>query len=89
MPRDDERSSVPLTPIPGTPPDLFHPPAGCAFAPRCAAAMQVCAVSQPPELSFGTSRTSCWLHHPQAERQRVDYGIATLASSPAPTEAGL
>ena len=89
MPRDDERSSVPLTPIPGTPPDLFHPPPGCAFAPRCAAAMQVCAVSQPPELSFGTSRTSCWLHHPQAERQRVDYGIATLASSPAPTEAGL
>jgi len=79
MPRDDTHASVPLTPIPGTPPDLFQPPTGCAFAPRCGAAMRVCAEQQPPELTFGSSRTSCWLHHPQALRQRESYGIAPLA----------
>ena len=31
-----------LTPIEGTPPDLFCPPKGCPFAARCEYAMEVC-----------------------------------------------
>ena len=31
---------VPLTGIPGSPPDLLHPPAGCRFAPRCPHALR-------------------------------------------------
>jgi peptide/nickel transport system ATP-binding protein len=40
---------VPLTGIPGRPPDLARPPAGCRFAPRCPKAMDRCR-TDPPEL---------------------------------------
>ena len=33
---------VKLTAIPGTPPNLKNPPAGCRFAPRCKFAMPEC-----------------------------------------------
>lgn len=32
-----------LSQIPGTAPNMFHPPAGCAFAPRCSRATDACA----------------------------------------------
>jgi peptide/nickel transport system permease protein len=38
---------VPLTGIPGSPPDLLRPPAGCRFAPRCPHAHERCTVAQP------------------------------------------
>jgi peptide/nickel transport system ATP-binding protein len=38
---------VPLTGIPGRPPDLAEPPQGCRFAPRCPKAMATCATTQP------------------------------------------
>jgi len=37
-----------LTPIPGRPPDLLDPPAGCLFAPRCKYAQDKCMVEAPP-----------------------------------------
>jgi peptide/nickel transport system ATP-binding protein len=40
---------VPLTGIPGRPPDLARPPAGCRFAPRCPRVMDRC-TSDAPEL---------------------------------------
>jgi peptide/nickel transport system ATP-binding protein len=43
---------VPLIGIPGSPPDLARPPAGCRFAPRCPKAMQVCE-DTPPGLHRG------------------------------------
>ncbi|MCF2525711.1 ABC transporter ATP-binding protein [Yinghuangia soli] len=51
--------------IPGSPPDLAHPPAGCRFHPRCPKAMKVCAQEAPPEvlLPNGT-RNTCWLPVP-------------------------
>ena len=38
---------VPLTGIPGRPPDLARPPAGCRFAPRCPQVMDRCRVDAP------------------------------------------
>ena len=40
-----------LTPIPGTVPAPAHIPAGCAFAPRCPAAVERCG-GELPELAF-------------------------------------
>lgn len=34
--------------IPGSPPDMRHPPSGCRFHPRCPYAMDICRVKQPP-----------------------------------------
>jgi peptide/nickel transport system ATP-binding protein len=41
--------------IPGAPPDLVHPPAGCRFAPRCRYAADRCREEEPPlaDESFG------------------------------------
>ena len=39
-----------LSSIPGSPPDLLHPPAGCRFADRCPFVMDVCR-QQPPALA--------------------------------------
>jgi oligopeptide transport system ATP-binding protein len=52
----------PLMSIPGTPPDLFAPPPGCAFAPRCLYCMGACVKEQPPEFTVGDGHTAnCWL----------------------------
>jgi peptide/nickel transport system ATP-binding protein len=53
---------VPLTGIPGRPPDLARPPAGCRFAPRCPKVMARCEI-EPPELYLldGTL-VRCFLH---------------------------
>ncbi|MER8070606.1 ABC transporter ATP-binding protein [Streptomyces sp. NPDC094034] len=47
-----------FTPIPGLPPELGELPAGCAFAPRCAHATDLCA-TRPPFLDG----LAC--HHPR------------------------
>ncbi len=52
-----------LDTIPGTPPDLRDPPAGCRFHPRCPAAMDVCREVVPPEVLFPDGvRVACHLH---------------------------
>lgn len=49
--------------IPGTPPDLVKPPAGCRFHPRCPYVFDKCKVEVPPY--FGeTDRAACWLLEP-------------------------
>ncbi|MEU3641894.1 ABC transporter ATP-binding protein [Lentzea sp. NPDC034063] len=52
-----------LSGIAGSPPDLRTMPSGCAFHPRCARAMDVCAEQTPV---LGQSRdnrsVACWLH---------------------------
>jgi oligopeptide transport system ATP-binding protein len=42
--------SAELYTIPGTPPDLAHLPAGCAFAPRCEFANDRCRIGGNPKL---------------------------------------
>ena len=45
-----------LTAIPGTPPNLKKPPAGCRFAERCKYATPECRYSSVPEKPFGDGR---------------------------------
>jgi oligopeptide transport system ATP-binding protein len=59
-----------LTPIAGSPPDMLQPPPGCPFAPRCPQAMLICA-ERPPLFDTGPEQAArCWLHHPDAPRDR-------------------
>jgi oligopeptide/dipeptide ABC transporter ATP-binding protein len=64
-----------LQTIPGSPPDLFAPPAGCGFYDRCPHAMQVCATQQPPTFGEGHSGkrhgAACWLQHEQCPQTAV------------------
>ncbi len=49
-----------LVPIPGSPPNMLRPPAGCAFAPRCGHAVDRCSVGEPPDLvTVGVTETAC------------------------------
>ena len=68
MPTNDPAMQHELKPIDGSPPDLFAPPAGCGYCPRCPYAMQICSDRQPQDHDLhGHHSASCWLHHPQSE----------------------
>ncbi|MBR4875393.1 MAG: ABC transporter ATP-binding protein [Clostridia bacterium] len=58
-PEDEDRK---LRPIPGSPPDLLAPPAGCPFVDRCEHAMKVCKLYPAPETQLSaTHKVNCWL----------------------------
>jgi oligopeptide/dipeptide ABC transporter ATP-binding protein len=59
-----------LTAIDGQPPDLSAMPPGCAFAPRCPAALARCGVEAPPQFTIGTGHNvRCWLAAPAADAE--------------------
>lgn len=47
IPRYDRRREA-LVPIPGSPPDVRHPPSGCSFHPRCRFAIEECRGADTP-----------------------------------------
>lgn len=50
-----------LISIPGSPPDLIDPPAGCAFHPRCPYASDRCRTEQPQLETVGLNhQVACW-----------------------------
>ena len=52
-----------LVPIAGSPVDVLAMPTGCAFSPRCDAAMKVCLTQQPEELWINDEHlASCWVN---------------------------
>jgi peptide/nickel transport system ATP-binding protein len=59
-----------LTSIPGAPPDLVRPPAGCRFHPRCEHAMQICAAKLPPVIGSASHHAECWLLDPVDDESR-------------------
>ncbi len=59
-------STTGLNFIPGSPPDLVSPPAGCRFHPRCPDAMRVCREKDPVQTVPETGSTvECWLAGPE------------------------
>jgi len=53
---------VPLTGIPGSPPDLARPQPGCRFAPRCPKVMHRCETEPPPEYQVEGTAVRCFLY---------------------------
>lgn len=73
IPRLDTKEHERLVPIEGTPVDMLNPPAGCPFAPRCDAAMQICLREMPPVTTFGDVHyTQCWLN----QKEEMEKGAA-------------
>jgi peptide/nickel transport system ATP-binding protein len=62
---------VPLTGIPGSPPDLARPPTGCRFHPRCPVAEEECPINEPPLYQVGGAQARCLLHAPDREILRA------------------
>ena len=58
MPVNDRSRKAELKPIEGRPPDLFSPPPGCGYAPRCPHAMNLCEREHPPELRLAPVTTA-------------------------------
>ncbi len=62
VPRLDEPKKAKLAPIPGQPPDLTRLPPGCAFAPRCAFALEKCWQENPPLMEVAPKHEiACWV----------------------------
>ncbi len=71
-PEDDDDKK--LESIPGSPPDLLSPPAGCPFVDRCEHAMYVCRDKAPLTTRFSeTHKCSCWLYQ-MKEKEAVQNG---------------
>jgi len=73
-----------LRPIPGQPPSLLNPPAGCPFAPRCPYVMDICKTEMPaldPAGGQAGHLSACWLPHESAAREELRKAI--LQAEPA------
>lgn len=63
IPNIDSDEKERLQPIAGTPIDLLCMPSGCAFAPRCEHAMQICLREHPTEYWVAKDHLSaCWMN---------------------------
>jgi peptide/nickel transport system ATP-binding protein len=74
-----------LVQIPGQPPSLLNPPAGCRFHPRCAYAMEVCRAKMPV-LSPGADHQAgheqaCFLDDATKEREAAKLFEGTMAEA--------
>ena len=76
IPRLSQDNTQRLLSIPGIPPDLSEPPAGCRFAARCSRATDKCRADEPPLTGESADHLfSCW--HP------VDGPLPLNAEKPA------
>jgi peptide/nickel transport system ATP-binding protein len=64
IPRLDQDRKQALPTIPGLPPDLIDPPAGCRFAPRCRHATDECR-EQDPQLGGSEANHTYACFHPR------------------------
>jgi peptide/nickel transport system ATP-binding protein len=65
--------------IPGSPPNLARPPAGCRFAPRCPKVMERCETERPELYVVDSADVRCFLHDPNT--QAVDQEQAEVTTS--------
>ena len=67
IPALNQNKNQRLKPIPGSPPDMIHPPKGCPFAPRCPYARRICLEEMPPYVQLDENhRSMCWMLDPDA-----------------------
>jgi oligopeptide/dipeptide ABC transporter ATP-binding protein len=67
------RETIKPTPMPGEPPDLTMPPAGCRFHPRCPYRFEPCDERMPPAIPIGDGgHARCWLNDPAVAGERFD-----------------
>jgi len=65
----DLETTSELEAIPGTPPNMIHPPKGDAFAPRNKYALEIDFEEQPPLIQVSkTHSAATWLLHPDAPK---------------------
>jgi len=73
-----------LAQIPGQPPSLLNPPAGCRFNPRCPYVMDICR-QKLPELAEVTGdrghRQACFLDEETKDREAARLLAATMAGA--------
>jgi len=62
--------------IPGSPPDLLHPPSGCRFAPRCPHVMDRCRAEPQRLLEVDGELVRCLLHEQAAASVPAKEGVA-------------
>ncbi|CAN7398540.1 ABC transporter ATP-binding protein [Rossellomorea sp. LjRoot5] len=68
-----------LIPIPGSPPDLFSPPVGCPFVPRCEKAMEVCDRVYPVKTQLSNEHhVDCWLQDKRANKVKLSSVSLTI-----------
>ncbi len=73
--------------IEGRVPDLAHLPPGCAFHPRCVAAMEGCRRETPNLETFaGGRRTACWLYaattpHDSSKREVRQFAVKSVRAA--------
>ncbi len=97
IPRLESDASKPLLSIPGLPPDLTNPPAGCRFAARCRFATDQCRAQEPPLTGSGEHFFACWnpvdgpavitVSKPAAGAAPAAAVAASVISEPAPAPA--
>ena len=81
MPTNVHGGDRDLTPIDGSPPDLFDPPQGCGYGARCPHAMSVCARLNPEPFALGGSHYArCWLQHDQTPQRPDELFYAQAAT---------
>jgi peptide/nickel transport system ATP-binding protein/peptide/nickel transport system permease protein len=62
---------VPLTGIPGAPPNLLQPPVGCRFSPRCPQVTDRCKAVEPDLLAVESELVRCILYENGVEAEPV------------------
>jgi peptide/nickel transport system ATP-binding protein len=66
-----------LPAIPGSPPDLANLPPGCAFAPRCALAADVCKTAPPEPVTLSPGHVArCYRTADTVDRSKALHGAA-------------
>jgi oligopeptide/dipeptide ABC transporter ATP-binding protein len=82
IPRLDEPRHARLQAIPGRPPQLVDPPAGCRFAPRCPYAQPQCRLEAPPLVEAEPGHWyRCW--YPVSSAAPRGNGASTAVPYPA------
>jgi oligopeptide transport system ATP-binding protein len=81
MPKLNVDRSIPLLPIPGSPPDLATLGEGCAFAARCPHTMKVCHHFTPEDTMVdGKHTVACWLQDTRTPKQFLPKTLEPVTS---------